>query len=42
MAVGWVSWEIFMNLNDRLRAGKRKEDIHGKRNSKKDRVARKS
>ena len=31
-----------MNLNDRLRTEKRKGDFHGKRNSKKGRVARKS
>lgn len=40
--MGWVTWEIFMKilaLNDRAR--KRKEDMGGKRNSKKSRVARK-
>lgn len=42
----WVGlWEIFVKrsaLSDRQRARKRKEDVHGKRNSKKGRVAKQS
>lgn len=42
--MGWVPWGIFMEslvLNYRQRARKRKEDLHGKTNSKKGRVAKK-